>query len=108
MQKFNPSKGYWRITPQNRFHIAKDADEKNIDIFKKLRSENSGLNKIKFVFAKICQNIFFTFHNNKVRFCSVFEKKFFYLLRFFLLIDIVVKYSIPIRFLIPISCFGIF
>lgn len=83
MQKFNPSKGYWRITPQNRFHIAKDADEKNIDFFKKLRSENSGLNKIKFVFAKICQNIFFTFHNNKVRFCSVFEKKFFYLLRFF-------------------------
>lgn len=86
MQKFNPSKGYWRITPQNRFHIAKDADEKNIDIFKKLRSENSGLNKIKFVFAKICQNIFFTFHNNKVRFCSVFEKNFFYLwniLRFF-------------------------
>lgn len=105
MQKFNPSKGYWRITPQNRFHIAKDADEKNIDIFKKLRSENSGLNKIKFVFAKICQNIFFTFHNNKVRFCSVFEKKFFYLFYF---IDIVVKYSIPIRFLIPISCFGIF
>lgn len=102
MQKFNPSKGYWRITPQNRFHIAKDADEKNIDIFKKLRSENSGLNKIKFVFAKICQNIFFTFHDNKVRFCSVFEKNFFYLL------DIVVKYSIPIRFLIPISCFGIF
>lgn len=80
MQKFNPSKGYWRITPQNRFHIAKDADEKNIDIFKKLRSENSGLNKIKFVFAKICQNIFFTFHNNKVRFCSVFEKKFFLLM----------------------------
>ena len=105
MQKFNPSKGYWRITPQNRFHIAKDADEKNIDIFKKLRSENSGLNKIKFVFAKICQKNFFTFHDNKVHFCSVFEKNFFYLSG---VLDIVVKYSIPIRFLIPISCFGIF
>lgn len=81
MQKFNPSKGYWRITPQNRFHIAKDADEKNIDIFKKLRSENSGLNKIKFVFAKICQKNFFTFHDNKVHFCSVFEKNFFTYLR---------------------------
>lgn len=95
MQKFNPSKGYWRITPQNRFHIVKDIGEKNIDIFKKLRSENSGLNKIKFVFAKICQKNFFTFHDNKVHFCSVFEKNFFYLLRhLFLLsgiIDIKVK-----------------
>ena len=61
MQKFNPSKGYWRITPQNRFHIAKDADEKNIDIFKKLRSENSGLNKIKFVFVAFLKKIFFTY-----------------------------------------------
>lgn len=77
MQKFNPSKGYWRITPQNRFHIAKDADEKNIDIFKKLRSENSGLNKIKFVFAKICQNIFLLFTIIKFVFVAFLKKIFF-------------------------------
>ena len=80
MQKFNPSKGYWRITPQNRFHIAKDADEKNIDIFKKLRSENSGLNKIKFVFAKICQKNFLLFTIIKFIFVA-FLKKIFLLIR---------------------------
>lgn len=79
MQKFNPSKGYWRITPQNRFHIAKDADEKNIDIFKKLRSENSGLNKIKFVFCGNMSKHFFTFHGNKVHFMGSFWENFFYL-----------------------------
>jgi hypothetical protein len=91
MQKFNPSKGYWRITPQNRFYIVKDIGEKNIVIFKKIETRKlwSQLNKVRF-----CKNMpkyFFTFHDNKVRFCSVFEKKFFYLLRlqkiFFYLLD---------------------
>lgn len=87
MQKFNPSKGYWRITPQNRFHIVKDIGEKNIVIFKKIETR------------KLWSQL------NKVRFCSVFEKNFFYLSG---IMSLVVKYSIPIRFLIPISCFGIF
>lgn len=83
MQKFNPSKGYWRITPQNRFHIVKDIGEKNIVIFKKIETRKLWSQLNKFVFAKICQNIFFTFHDNKVRFCSVFEKKFFLLIKAF-------------------------
>jgi hypothetical protein len=87
MQKFNPSKGYWRITPQNRFHIVKDIGGKNIVIFKKIETR------------KLWSQL------NKVRFCSVFEKNFFYLSG---VMSLVVKYSIPIRFLIPISCFGIF
>lgn len=54
MQKFNPSKGYWRITPQNRFHIVKDIGEKNIVIFKKIetRKLRSQLNKVRF-----CKNM---------------------------------------------------
>lgn len=68
MQKFNPSKGYWRITPQNRFHIVKDIGEKNIVIFKKIETR------------KLWSQL------NKVRFCSVFEKNFFYLWNIFLLI----------------------
>ena len=54
MQKFNPSKGYWRITPQNRFHIVKDIGEKNIVIFKKIETRKlwSQLNKVRF-----CKNM---------------------------------------------------
>lgn len=60
MQKFNPSKGYWRITPQNRFHIAKDADEKNIDIFKKIETRKlwSQLNKVRFL-QKYVKTLFY-------------------------------------------------
>lgn len=78
MQKFNPSKGYWRITPQNRFHC-KGHRQKNIVIFKNETREKSLVLKIKFILSPKSKKAFFTFHDNKVHFCSVFEKKFFYL-----------------------------
>lgn len=60
MQKFNPSKGYWRITPQNRFHIVKDIGEKNIVIFKKIETRKlwSQLNKVHFV-GSFWENFFY-------------------------------------------------
>lgn len=78
MQKFNPSKGYWRITPQNRFHIVKDIGEKNIVIFKKIETRKlwSQLNKVRF-FAEICQNTFLLFTEIKFILWGVFGKIFF-------------------------------
>lgn len=60
MQKFNPSKGYWRITPQNRFHIVKDIGEKNIVIFKKIETRKlwSQLNKVRFL-QKYVKTLFY-------------------------------------------------
>lgn len=90
MQKFNPSKGYWRITPQNRFHIVKDIGEKNIVIFKKIETRKLWSQLNKFVFAKICQNIFLLFTIIKFVFVAFLKKNFFYLLRqknFFYLLD---------------------
>ena len=78
MQKFNPSKGYWRITPQNRFHIVKDIGEKNIVIFKKIETRKlwSQLNKVHFL-RKYAKIFFLLFTIIKFVFVAFLKKIFF-------------------------------
>lgn len=85
MQKFNPSKGYWRITPQNRFHIVKDIGEKNIVIFKKIETRKlwSQLNKVRFL-RKYAKIFFLLFTIIKFVFVAFLKKIFF---TYFYLLD---------------------